>query len=128
MNRKIETHAMNWQKKMFWTLVVFTLGSMVVTLIGEAFKTHLIWYLRFADFVDLLVVAPLYLVTLLLFHELFIQGNASRGLRWAFLVLRWLWSLFHGPDRVRLTRISADPAQVRARLVHFVERAEGLTR
>ena len=42
---------MNWQRPMLWTLTVFTLGSMVVALVGEAFKTHLIWYIRFADFV-----------------------------------------------------------------------------
>ncbi len=48
--------------------------------------------------------------------------------RWGFLVLRWLWSLYHGPDRVRLTQLTADPAQVRARLVRFIERAEGLNR
>jgi aminoglycoside phosphotransferase (APT) family kinase protein len=46
--------------------------------------------------------------------------------RWPLLVLRWLQSQYHGPDRVRLTQPAADPAEVRARLVHFVERAEQL--
>jgi len=45
---------------------------------------------------------------------------------WPFLALRWLWSEHNGPDRVRLTRMSVDPAKMRARLVHFIERAERL--
>ncbi|MGD9098921.1 MAG: aminoglycoside phosphotransferase family protein [Anaerolineae bacterium] len=44
--------------------------------------------------------------------------------RWTFLVLRYLWSQYHGPDRVRLTQLPADPAELRARLVRFIERAE----
>lgn len=44
--------------------------------------------------------------------------------RWCFLILRWLWSLDNGPDRTRLTQPTADPAQLRARLVYFIERAE----
>lgn len=43
---------------------------------------------------------------------------------WAFLMLRALWSAYNGPDRVRLTRIAADPAELRTRLVHFIGRAE----
>jgi len=46
--------------------------------------------------------------------------------RWPFLTLRWLWSEYNGPDRVRLTRPRADPAELRARLVRFIERAERL--
>ena len=86
---------MNWQRPMLWTLAVFTLGSMVVALVGEAFKTHLIWYIRFADFVDLVIIAPLYLFTLLLFHEQFLRGRASRRLRWVFLVLAILYLYGH---------------------------------
>jgi len=65
-------------------LTVFTLGSVVITLIGEAFKTHLIWYMRFADFVDLLVVAPLYIVSLISFYAYF---EARKGPRWLLRVL-----------------------------------------
>ena len=46
--------------------------------------------------------------------------------RWPFLILRWLWSVHHGPDRLRLTHPSADPAELRTRLVRFIERAECL--
>ena len=46
--------------------------------------------------------------------------------RWPFLALRWLWSEHNGSDRVRLTRMSVDPATMRARLVRFIERAECL--
>jgi len=31
---------------------------------------------------------------------------------------------YNGPDRVRLTRPAENPAELRARLVRFVERAE----
>jgi Ser/Thr protein kinase RdoA (MazF antagonist) len=41
-----------------------------------------------------------------------------------FLILRWLWSEHHGPDRVRLTQPALDAVEVRARLVRFIERAE----
>jgi Ser/Thr protein kinase RdoA (MazF antagonist) len=44
--------------------------------------------------------------------------------RWPFLVLRWLWSEHNGLDRVRLTRPAVDPAELHARLVGFIERAE----
>jgi thiamine kinase-like enzyme len=46
--------------------------------------------------------------------------------RWPFLTLRWLWSEHNGPDRMRLTRMRVDPAEMRARLVRFIERAERL--
>lgn len=44
--------------------------------------------------------------------------------RWPFLILRWLWSEHHGPDRERLTRPAADLIELRARLICFIERAE----
>jgi hypothetical protein len=44
--------------------------------------------------------------------------------RWAFLLLRGLWSRHNGPDRVRLTQMSTDPIKLHARLVHFIARAE----
>jgi aminoglycoside phosphotransferase (APT) family kinase protein len=43
---------------------------------------------------------------------------------WTLLILRALWSRHNGPDRVRLTRPTADVAELHARLVRFVERAE----
>jgi aminoglycoside phosphotransferase (APT) family kinase protein len=44
--------------------------------------------------------------------------------RWAFLILRALWSAHNGPDRVRLSRLPMPADQLRARLVQFIERAE----
>jgi hypothetical protein len=44
--------------------------------------------------------------------------------RWPLLILRRLWSVYNGPDRLRLTRFDADPDELRARLVRFIERAE----
>jgi aminoglycoside phosphotransferase (APT) family kinase protein len=46
--------------------------------------------------------------------------------RWPFLILRSYKSQFHGPDRVRLSQPKDDPAELRARLVRALERAEGL--
>ena len=46
--------------------------------------------------------------------------------RWPFLILRWMWNLHNGPDRMRLSQMEADPAELRARLVRFIERAEQL--
>jgi hypothetical protein len=56
----------DWQKKAFWMLFLFTLANTFATLIGEAFKTHMIWYIRFADLVEILVNSALYLVGLVL--------------------------------------------------------------
>ena len=46
--------------------------------------------------------------------------------RWPFLVARWLWSQYRGPDRLRLTPFTAAPAELYARLVRFIARAERL--
>jgi aminoglycoside phosphotransferase (APT) family kinase protein len=48
------------------------------------------------------------------------------AVRWCFLVLRHLWTVFNGPDRVRLSQKPADADDVRYRLVRFIERAEKL--
>jgi hypothetical protein len=48
--------------------------------------------------------------------------------RWPLLVLRGLWSVYNGPDRLRLTRPDADPEELRARLVRFIERADHFAR
>ena len=60
------------------------------------------------------------------FEERLAVWDRLRATRWPFLILRWLWSEHHGPDRVRLTRPVADLAELRARLVRFIERAERL--
>ena len=44
--------------------------------------------------------------------------------RWPFLVPRMLWSVYNGADRLRLTQPDLDPAELRTRLVRFIERAE----
>ena len=44
--------------------------------------------------------------------------------RWPFLILRGYKSQFHGPDRVRLSQPGDDPAELRARLLRAIERAE----
>jgi len=44
--------------------------------------------------------------------------------RWPFLILRVYRSQFHGPDRVRLSQPDEDPAELHARLVRAIDRAE----
>ena len=58
------------------------------------------------------------------FGERLAVWDLLRATRYPFLILRWLWSEHHGPDRLRLTRPVADVAELRARLVRFIERAE----
>ncbi len=81
----------NWQKTLFRTLLAFTLAVTVVTLVGEAFKTRLIWYIRFADFVDLVLNLALYTFSLVAFYEFLIRSQAPRLLRTVFLVLALLF-------------------------------------
>jgi hypothetical protein len=40
------------------------------------------------------------------------------------MILRTLWSMHHGSDRVRLTRPETDPTELYTRLVRTIERAE----
>ena len=60
------------------------------------------------------------------FDERLAAWDRLLATRWPFLILRWLWSEHHGPDRVRLTHPSGDPSVLRARLTRFIERAERL--
>jgi hypothetical protein len=91
MNKLNPPISKDWQKSIFWTLLLFTLAVTVVTLVGEAFKTRLIGYMRFADFIDLVLNTAIYLASLVLFVELFLQASASRLLRIVFLVLALLF-------------------------------------
>jgi hypothetical protein len=85
----------DWQKKAFWMLFLFTLANTFATLIGEAFKTHMIWYIRFADLVEILVNSALYLVGLVLLFEMFWQAQASPGLRRLFASLAIMFFIGH---------------------------------
>ncbi len=44
--------------------------------------------------------------------------------RWPFLILRWLWSLHNGPDRLRLSQVAVIPAELWPRLEWMIARAE----
>ena len=46
------------------------------------------------------------------------------AVRWSLLVLRRLWSLSNGPDRLRLTVLSEGRQELEVRLRSFIERAE----
>jgi aminoglycoside phosphotransferase (APT) family kinase protein len=60
------------------------------------------------------------------FEERLVVWDRLLATHWPFLILRWLWTEHHGSDRVRLTQFVADPAEMRTRLVRFIERAECL--
>ena len=101
-----------WQKSALRSLVLFTLAVTVVTLIGEAFKTHLIWYIRYADLVDLIFIPLLYLISLTLFYDLFREGNASSGLRRIFLALMFVYFFGLGM-RVASNTVNAFSTEIR---------------
>ena len=84
-----------YDASLIWPLALFTIGDIALTLLGEAFKTRLIWYLRFADMVDLVLVAPLYLVSLVLFYEQFLNRAVAPWLRRAFLALAVIFMYGH---------------------------------
>lgn len=60
------------------------------------------------------------------FEDRLVLWDRLLATRWPFLVLRMYWSHFHGPDRVRLSLPTADPGELRARIIRFIERAERL--
>jgi|GEM_PF-6487509 len=107
-----EQHPANWQRTSLWLLFLCTLATTVASLVGEAFKTHLIWYMRFADLMDLIAIPLLYLFGLMLFYDLFIQGNASPALRKVFIALAFL--LFFGLGmRVASNTVNAFSTEIR---------------
>jgi thiamine kinase-like enzyme len=44
--------------------------------------------------------------------------------RWPFLTLRWMWSIQHGPERLRLTLQDVRQSELRVRLDRLIQRAE----
>jgi aminoglycoside phosphotransferase (APT) family kinase protein len=44
--------------------------------------------------------------------------------RWPFLTLRWLWSIYNGPERLRLTMQDVRAGELRLRLERLIQRAE----
>jgi hypothetical protein len=58
------------------------------------------------------------------FEERLVLWDHLLVTRWPFLVLRTLWSVYNGPDRLRLTQPDLDPVELRIRLVRLIERAE----
>ena len=85
-----------WQARLFWPLMLFTLAVTLATLVGEAFKTRLIGYMRFADLEELAVNSLFYLIALVLLGDLFVEGRAPRWLRMAFAALTITFILGHG--------------------------------
>lgn len=107
-----ETHPVSWQKTSLVLLFLVTLATTIVSLIGETFKTHLIWYLRFADLMDLVAIPLLYIAGLALFYDLFLRANAAPGLRRTFIILAFL--LFFGLGmRVASNSVNAFSTEIR---------------
>jgi hypothetical protein len=76
-------------------LLLFTLSDIVLSLLGEAVKTHLIGYIRYTDMIDLVLIAPLYLLSFVWMEEQFVAAGASTWLRRAFLILAMLFLYGH---------------------------------
>lgn len=68
---------------------------LLIAVATEIFKTHLIWYLRIVDFVDLLIVAPFYLVMLILLYERLLAGRAPGYLRVLFSASSFVFMYGH---------------------------------
>jgi len=58
------------------------------------------------------------------FWERVALWDALLLVRWPFLILRWLWSLYNGPDRLRLSQVEVTPAELWQRLEWMIARAE----
>jgi hypothetical protein len=96
MNASLSSAPIGWQRRIFWALFLFTLAVTLGTLLGEAFKTRLIGYMRFADFEDMVINGLLFLFSFVLLNDLFVEAKARRGLRVAFLVLSLLFIFGYG--------------------------------
>lgn len=92
---KQEAFVNRQQKTRLVLLILFTLGTLSIGLVGEAFKTNLIWYIRFPDFIDLVITAPLTLACLALLHEHFEGESVPRWLRRAFLLFAMVYIYGH---------------------------------
>lgn len=62
------------------------------------------------------------------FDERLQLWDALLATRWPFLLLRRLWSFSNGPDRQRLNQPVAQAAEVEARMLALIERAEAFFR
>ena len=58
------------------------------------------------------------------FEQRLALWDALLAARWPFLLLRWLWSVHNGPDRVRLSMQEVRAAELRRRLAALIQRAE----
>jgi hypothetical protein len=72
-------------KAMVVTLVILGVVPPIITVIGELLKEHLVWYIRMMDFLDLVVLAPLYFVLVFRLHRRSFRGGRQarpRSRRW----------------------------------------------
>lgn len=85
------TQSDHWQRTLFLALMFFTLAVAVVALVGELFKTRLVWYMRLTDVLDIALNMPLYIISLVLFVELSYEGKTTRRFRIFLLVFSFLF-------------------------------------
>ena len=76
---------MKHKAAMFNTLVWGVVGIAAVGVIGELFKDNCLWNFRVADFIDLAITAPIFIVMLILLYNKLPQKDANRVLRTIYL-------------------------------------------
>lgn len=76
MNAKVASHRLNI---LLWLLVSV---PMVVIPVTEANKRILVWNIRVVDFVDLVFLAPFFLVILLSLHGVVFRGRPDQPTQW----------------------------------------------
>ena len=76
-------------------LMLFALSDIVLSLIGEAVKTQLAWYFRYTDLIDLVLIAPLYLISFVWLEEQFVDARKSPRIRRVFLILAMVFLYGH---------------------------------
>ena len=86
---------MKYTHRILQLLALFTMVPILVVMVTESLKTHLIWYFRLVDFIDLLIIAPFYLVMLLLFYEVLIEEESPHYLRMCFFVFSGVFLYAH---------------------------------
>ena len=91
MNEENECQQRTLNKRFTILLYCFSILPVVVGFLGESHKTHLVGLMRIVDFLDLVVLAPFFLGSMLFIqHSIFRQQPPSRA-SWAALLSIFLF-------------------------------------
>lgn len=72
---------MSFNKRLVFLLWSLALVPLIVTITTEQSKANLVWYIRIVDFVDLIFLAPFYLIILIAIHQIvFEKKNTALSL------------------------------------------------